>query len=111
MLVFVLPPIITWAGLGMPTDRISLGLLLSSILSGVLVFIKEILGGLPPPEESPPNPGGGNKNPDITARVGTLEVEMAGVKTDIKWIKALVAPTFLVSVISLLILIVSSLKP
>ena len=50
-LVFVLPPIITWAGLGMPTDRISLGLLLSSILSGILVFVKEILGGQPILEE------------------------------------------------------------
>lgn len=51
LLVFLLPPIITWAGLGMPTDRISMGLLLSAILSGVLVFIKEILGGQPPKEE------------------------------------------------------------
>lgn len=48
------------------------------------------------------------KNPDLAARVGTLEVAMAGVKTDIRWIKILVAPTFLVSLVSLLILIASS---
>ena len=53
-MVFVLPSVITWAGLGMPTDRASLGLLLSSILSGVLVFLKEILGGQPPPQEGGP---------------------------------------------------------
>lgn len=50
LLVFILPPIITWAGLGMPTDRSALGLLLSAVLSGVLVFIKEILGGKAPKE-------------------------------------------------------------
>jgi len=50
-LVFTLPAIITWTGLGMPTDRVSIGLLISAILSGVLVFLKEILGGQPPPQE------------------------------------------------------------
>ena len=50
-MVFVLPSVITWAGLGMPTDRNSLGLLVSSMLSGVLVFLKEILGGLPVSED------------------------------------------------------------
>lgn len=47
------------------------------------------------------------ENPGLVKRVGALEVAMAGVKTDVRWIKLLVAPTFLVSVISLLILIAS----
>ena len=50
------------------------------------------------------------ENPDLAARVGTLEVSMASVKTDIRWIKILVAPTFLVSLLSLMILIASSMK-
>ncbi len=108
MLVFVLPPIITWCGLGMPTDRGSLGLLLSSILSGILVFVKEILGGLPPPEETPSNPDEEEKGSGIASRVGKLEVAMAGVQKDISWIKVLVAPTFLISLVSLLILIATS---
>lgn len=45
------------------------------------------------------------ENPSIPVRVGKLEVAMASVKTDIRWIKLLVAPTFIVSVISLLLLI------
>jgi len=52
LLVFILPPLITWAGLGMPTDRQSLGILLSAMLSGILAFIKELLGGKPPKEET-----------------------------------------------------------
>lgn len=47
-IVFMLPPLITWAGLGLPTDRVSLGLLISAILSGVFAFIKELLGGKAP---------------------------------------------------------------
>ena len=54
LLVFILPPIITWAALGFPTDRLAIGILVSAILSGVLVFLKEILGGQPPPEEEKP---------------------------------------------------------
>ena len=42
--VFVLPPVITWTALGYPTDRASLGILGSAILSGILAFIKELLG-------------------------------------------------------------------
>ena len=42
--VFVLPPLITWSALAYPTDRASLGILGSAILSGILAFIKEILG-------------------------------------------------------------------
>lgn len=45
VLVFVLPPIITWSALGFPTGRAELGILASAILSGVLAFVKEILGG------------------------------------------------------------------
>lgn len=51
---------------------------------------------------------GEEENPSIPVRVGKLEVSMASVKTDIRWIKLLVAPTFLVSLISLLILVASS---
>ena len=43
-LVFVLPSLITWTALGFPTDRASLGILSSAILSGTLAFIKELLG-------------------------------------------------------------------
>lgn len=56
LLVFILPHIITWAALGMPTDRQSLGILLSAVLSGILALVKELLGGQPPakPAEDPP---------------------------------------------------------
>jgi len=47
------------------------------------------------------NPG----NPTLEARVTRLEIRMAEACTNIKWIKLLVAPTFLVSLISLLLLI------
>lgn len=50
LLVFVFPPLITWSALGFPTGRAELGILASSMLSGILVFIKEILGGTPPKE-------------------------------------------------------------
>jgi len=48
-------------------------------------------------------------NPSIPKRVGALEVSMGEVKTDLKWIKILVAPTFLISFVSLLILVASNL--
>ena len=44
LLVFVLPSLIAWTALGYPSDRASLGILGSSILSGILAFIKELLG-------------------------------------------------------------------
>lgn len=44
----------------------------------------------------------------LAGRVGKLEVSMGSVQTDIKWIKMLVTPTFIISVISLLLLIASS---
>ena len=43
-LVFVLPAFGTWFGLGMPTERIAIGLLVSSVISGILVGVKELLG-------------------------------------------------------------------
>jgi hypothetical protein len=52
----------------------------------------------------------GAKNPTLAGRVSKLETTMAEVTTDIKWIKMLVAPTFIVSIISLLLLIASSLR-
>jgi len=45
-------------------------------------------------------------NPTLESRVGRLEVQMAETCNDIKWIKMLVAPTFLVSALSLILLIV-----
>lgn len=47
LLVFVFPAIITWAAMGVPTDRAALGLLFSAVLSGALAFVKELLGWKP----------------------------------------------------------------
>lgn len=46
-------------------------------------------------------------NPGLSGRVVNLEIAMSAVKTDLKWIKLLVAPTFLISLVSLLILAAS----
>jgi len=54
LLVFILPSLITWSALGFPIGRNELGILASSILSGILVFMKELLGGRPPPEKVEP---------------------------------------------------------
>jgi len=48
LLVFILPVLITWTANGAPTDRASVTLVASGILSGILAYIKEILGGKPP---------------------------------------------------------------
>lgn len=48
LLVFLLPSLITWSALGYPTNRESLGILGSALLSGILAFLKEILGGKTP---------------------------------------------------------------
>lgn len=55
LFVFTLPPVITWTAMGFPVGRAELGILASSILSGVLAFVKELLGGRPPAskEEEP----------------------------------------------------------
>jgi hypothetical protein len=50
LLVFILPVLITWSANGMPTDKASVSLVVSGILSGILAYIKEILGGVPPKE-------------------------------------------------------------
>jgi len=47
LLVFILPALITWTANGMPTDRASIALVLSNVLSGILAFVKEMLGGKP----------------------------------------------------------------
>jgi len=49
-------------------------------------------------------------NPGLAVRVGKLEVSMGTVQTDIRWIKLFVAPTFIISVISMLLLITSMLN-
>lgn len=54
------------------------------------------------------NPGGGNPGGGLSAlsgRVGVLETDLSAVKTDIKWIKMLITPTFLVTLLSLLLII------
>jgi hypothetical protein len=55
LLVFILPSLITWSALGFPTGRAELGILASAILSGILAFVKELLGGRPPPEKEEPH--------------------------------------------------------
>lgn len=45
LLVFVLSPVMGWTALGFPTDNLSLGAMVSSILVGVIVFAKVMLGG------------------------------------------------------------------
>jgi hypothetical protein len=47
LLVFILPVWIAWTANGSPMDHVSLSLLVSASLSGILAFIKEILGGKP----------------------------------------------------------------
>ena len=54
LFTFMLPPVIAWLGLGMPMDKTALGILGSSILSGVLAFIKELLGGKAPESTATP---------------------------------------------------------
>jgi len=46
----------------------------------------------------------------IPRRVGLLEVKVGVLEADIRWIKGLVGPTFLVSFVSLIILAVSFLR-
>lgn len=49
------------------------------------------------------NPGGGLHS--LNVRVSALESDVSAIKTDIKWIKMLITPTFLVTFISLLLMI------
>ena len=44
LIAFVLVPLGTWSALGFPTDKAALGLLVSNIIAGILLFIKEISG-------------------------------------------------------------------
>lgn len=43
-LVFILPALVTWTGLGMPTDRAAIGILISALISGVIAALKELAG-------------------------------------------------------------------
>ena len=47
-LVFVLPAFATWAAGGMPTDRVTVGILVSDFIAGCIVALKELLGGTAP---------------------------------------------------------------
>ena len=42
--IFILPALIVWFNNGIPTDKTSLGLVGASIFSGILAFMKELLG-------------------------------------------------------------------
>jgi hypothetical protein len=44
LLAFLLPAVVSWVGLGFPTDKTSLALLGSALLGGVIAFIKDALG-------------------------------------------------------------------
>lgn len=44
-------------------------------------------------------------NPGLGSRVGALEVNVSSMKTDISWIKKFIAPTFLISLLSLLLML------
>jgi hypothetical protein len=48
LLVFLLPSFGTWAALGYPTETASLGILGSATISGILAFVKELLGSPTP---------------------------------------------------------------
>lgn len=56
LLIFILPPVTVWFGLGFPMDQPSVGILASAILSGFLGFLKEVLGWAPPEPEEPEEP-------------------------------------------------------
>ena len=56
LVAFVLVPVGTWAGLGFPTDKMALGTLTSSIIAGIILFIKEY-AGTPVPSQPPAKPG------------------------------------------------------
>jgi len=47
-------------------------------------------------------------NPGLSGRVVDLEIAVAELKIDLKWIKMFVAPTSLISFISLLLLVARS---
>lgn len=49
LVAFVLTPVSIWSGSGMPTDRVSIGLLISNVCTGIILFVKEMLGGKAPP--------------------------------------------------------------
>jgi len=50
LFIFILPVFAVWAGSGFPLERVELGFLTASVISGVLAFIKELLGWKPKPE-------------------------------------------------------------
>lgn len=47
LLIFILPAFAVWAGSGFPVERTEIGFLAASVISGILVFIKEMLGWKP----------------------------------------------------------------
>ena len=44
MLTMIIPAILLWINLGMPTDLASIGVLISAILVAVLYFLNKLLG-------------------------------------------------------------------
>ena len=53
LLIFILPPFIVWLAEGFPVERATIGILLAGILSGIIAFIKELLGWKPSGTEEP----------------------------------------------------------
>ena len=45
--IFILPALGTWMALGFPTGKTELGILGSSLISGIMAFIKELAGWKP----------------------------------------------------------------
>lgn len=45
LVVLVLSPVMGWSALGFPMDDVSLGAVVSSVLAGVVLFAKVMLGG------------------------------------------------------------------
>ena len=43
LLVFVLTPVMGWTALGFPTDNVALGAMVTSVLAGVIGFVKVML--------------------------------------------------------------------
>lgn len=44
LVALILTPLGTWAAEGFPTDRTAVGVLVSLIIAGIILFIKEYLG-------------------------------------------------------------------
>jgi hypothetical protein len=46
--VFVIPALVAWTSNGAPTNHADLSVLVAAILSGIMAFLKEVLGAQTP---------------------------------------------------------------